>query len=105
MNNMFDGCINLKEVSLTSFKISEATSMSNIFNGCLNLQNIDISNFNFISPDFFNGINYGANLLINNFLSESLKYVFNLLQTAMNLVNKIYAMLEKHQNAQNVEKF
>ncbi len=84
MNNMFDGCINLKEVSLTSFKISEATSMSNIFNGCLNLQNIDISNFNFISPDFFNGINYGANLLINNFLSESLKYVFNLLQTEIN---------------------
>ena len=85
MNDIFKGCINLNFVNLTSFKITEKTSINGIFFGCNNLQKVDISSFNFINAGFFNGINSGVNIIFNSFLSEQIKNVTNTLGLKINL--------------------
>ena len=72
MNNMFKGCASLTFVNLTSFTITDKTSLAGIFAGCLKLKNVDISSFNFINADFFDGIDSGVNLILNTYLSNKI---------------------------------
>ncbi len=72
MNNMFKGCASLTFVNLTSFTITDKTSLAGIFAGCLKLKEVDISSFNFITEDFFNGIGSGVNLLLNTYLTNKI---------------------------------
>ena len=72
MNNMFKGCASLTFVNLTSFTITDTTSLAGIFAGCLNLKDVDISSFNFITADFFNGIGSDVNLLLNTYLTNKI---------------------------------
>ena len=46
MNFMFDGCVNLKTVDLTSFDTSNVTVMDAMFQGCKSLEKVDLSSFN-----------------------------------------------------------
>lgn len=72
MNNMFKGCASLTFVNLTSFTITDKTSLAGIFAGCLKLKEVDISSFNFITADFFNGIGSDVNLLLNTYLTNKI---------------------------------
>ena len=45
MRNMFDRCINLTSIHLSTFDTSDITDMADMFNSCLNLTSIDLSNF------------------------------------------------------------
>ena len=45
MESMFEGCVRLMNLDLSSFYTSQITSMSNLFNGCARLSTIQINNF------------------------------------------------------------
>ena len=62
--------------------------MSNIFSGCYNLQNIDISSFNYITKEFFNGMNSGVNILSNKDLSDAIRNEINILNLQINVYIK-----------------
>ncbi len=43
MSEMFEGCIDLTNLNLSSFNISQVTNMSNMFKECTNLQTIYVN--------------------------------------------------------------
>lgn len=45
MNSMFDTCINLSSIDLSTFDTTDVTNMGDMFNSCLNLTSLDLSNF------------------------------------------------------------
>ena len=49
MKKMFYGCINLKEVNLLTFDITNVTDLSYMFSKCENIVNLDLSSFNNIN--------------------------------------------------------
>ena len=46
IGSMFEGCINLKSVNLSTFDTSGVTNMAHMFQNCSSLTSIDLSNFN-----------------------------------------------------------
>ena len=50
---MFSRCINLENIYLSNFNLSNVTDLGEMFNECYNLKELDLTNFSFEnSPDF-----------------------------------------------------
>ena len=39
---MFEGLVNIKEIDISRFELSQVKSMKNMFKDCINLQKIDL---------------------------------------------------------------
>ena len=63
MGSMFNGCINLTIVDLSSFNTSKVTIMGNMFSSCSNLETVDIRNFNLSRSQSHGGMFYNCNKL------------------------------------------
>ena len=63
MESMFEGCVRLQELDLSSFYTSQITSMSNLFKGCGKMSTLQINNFDMsnvtIKTDMCTGLGEG----------------------------------------------
>ena len=46
MDSMFNECLNLKSLDLSTFQTNNVKNMNSMFFGCSSLKTLDISNFN-----------------------------------------------------------
>ena len=84
MDNMFQGCTNLKELDLSSFNTAKVTDMNSMFEHCENLTSLNISSFNTDKVkdmrNLFSECLSLTSLNISNFNTEQvtdMSYLFN----------------------------
>ena len=70
MASMFDYCMTLKNINLSSFNTSKVTSMSSMFNGCSNLSELDLSHFDTKKVEFMTYMFYNCSSLTKLNLSS-----------------------------------
>lgn len=85
MGYMFEGCVYLLNLDLSSFNTSNVTDMGYMFNGCSNLTSLDLSSFNTSSVEVMSGMFNGcSNLTSLNLSSFDISNVFRMDEMFMN---------------------
>lgn len=85
MGHMFEGCMNLATIDLSSFDMSNVTDMQHLFEGCSALSSIDLSQFNtsnvtnmsymFSGCENLGSLSFGENFDTSKV--EDMQYMFN----------------------------
>ena len=107
MKKMFYGCINLKEVNLLTFDITNVTDLSYMFSKCENIVNLDLSSFNNINIIDINYMFYCCkNLCTLDFSNFKFKNSLNLETIFYNCdklknLNLSYIDIKKFNNSKN----
>jgi len=119
MSYMFNGCSNLKTLSLGSnFKTDNVTTMNAMFSGCRNLTSVNLTSFNTSNVQemnmMFNGCRSLTSLNLHNFNVSNVKdgYMFSLFENCRSMrsvdisgfdLSKQTSMLSWFSNCQSLE--
>ena len=79
MNKMFENCVSIKELNLSSFNTEKVKDMSRMFYSCDNLAILDVSSFNLTNCNNTKDMIYNAtDALKLSIENEEIKKLFNI---------------------------
>ena len=82
MSSMFEGCVDITSLDVSSFNTSNVTDMNSMFNDCSKLTSLDVSNFNTSNVTdmgyMFNDCNGLTSLTLSNFDTSKVTNMSNM---------------------------
>ena len=78
---MFSGCLQLKNIDLSSFKVKETVNMTYMFNNCSSLENLEIPYFKITNNsdkinNMFDNLTNIKKIIVNNDCIDNFKESF-----------------------------